>query len=75
MQHFVRQNELKVVHQRSIRTHRLRADSGTVRYQVSTDDLRHQTLQGFHEGALAQRAVVFVKTVGQYFPAMRQKPG
>ena len=44
MQHLVRQNELKVVHQRSIRTHRLRADSGTVRDQVSADDFVHQPL-------------------------------
>ena len=35
VQHFLRLHELKIVHQRSVRAHGLRANSGTIRDQVS----------------------------------------
>ena len=70
-----RHRDAEVVHQRPRPLDGLRTHACPALAQVPSLHLRHQPLQRPRERALAERAVVLLKSVFQYRPAIPQKPG
>src|SRR5262245_26513458 len=53
-------DEIEIVHQRPVRSHRLRPHPGAPGHQVFFANLRHQLLQGLAEQLLAEAASGFI---------------